>query len=141
MSSQIAAPLDPSISDDGRYVAFSSYAKYWRTGTPIPAEISLSKICRTGDATLVSDTSPAVVRLPAAALPTRPSISGDGSYVGIHRPTDCWEVIEGCSGVFVRTRQRLADNRGRDAETPSRKIAARVLWLARLLRAIPMATL
>jgi hypothetical protein len=71
---------EPSISDDGRYVAFRSSAYNLVTGDTNNNSDVFKKDLQTGDTSLVSNT-PGGGQAPGYYFSYAPSISGDGGYV------------------------------------------------------------
>jgi len=82
----------PSISADGRYVVFSSYARNLVPNDPITTDVYIRDL-REGTTEMVS-----VGRYNDS---THPSISADGRYVAF----TSWSSIQDATGVFVHDRQ------------------------------------
>lgn len=116
---------DPSISGDGRYVAFLSYATNLVPGPPppVPGHIFVRDLVD-GSTRVVSVDSEGGW---ADGHSERPSVSGDGRYVAYDSEAD--DIVpgddNGVSDVFVRdmvtgTTTRISvDRDGGDAEGPS----------------------
>lgn len=89
----------PSISADGRYVAFASRAKNFPGGDGKSFQVYV-KDMNTGALSLVSRADGP--NGPAAASADSPSISGDGRYVAFEAPAGLNGEPGGVNAVFVR---------------------------------------
>ena len=101
-----SSSFEPSVSADGRYVAFRSAADNLSTVDVASADIFV-RDTQTGTTTLVSRQSAADGGAGADADSGSPSISADGRYVafesGANNLSD--EDIEGVQDIFVRDTQ------------------------------------
>ncbi len=101
---------DPSISDDGRFVAFQSFASNFVSGDSNGSRdiFVRDRVLGTTECVSVSN-----LGAPAGANSEFPMISGDGRYVSFHSsaaslvPSDS----NGRADIFVRDRQTLTTER------------------------------
>jgi Tol biopolymer transport system component len=89
----------PTISGDGRYIAFSSYSKKLTPQNPDPVRNEFVRDMKTGKTEQVNVTSKGK---PANGMCHHPSISADGRYVAFE--SNATNIVNGTKGwnIFVR---------------------------------------